>query len=83
MGWKRKHNQTEEEIISPIGRGRRGRLVNLLGILLALGIFFGGMSGVEKGLLWEEERLLRGGGKVGVTILEGQTKLQEGGELGR
>lgn len=78
MGWKRKHNQTEEEIISPIGRGRRGRLVNLLGILLALGIFFGGMSGVEKGLLWEEERLLRGGGKVGVTILEGQTKLQEG-----
>lgn len=61
--------------------GRKGsKLTNLLGMVLAFGIAFGGLFGVRLRLAQEEAALLQGGGAVELPVQDGKVDIQVSGK---
>lgn len=85
MGWGMKRKKIEKvEKVSPeeswsTARGKKGLLADLLGILAAVAIAFGGLALVRLRLAAEEDRLLKESGEVSIQI---QTQKMDSQTLG-
>lgn len=70
--------------MKPWNKDSKGdRVANLFGILLAFGIAFGGLSGVQVLIAREEQRMLQGSGVVEILSREDSVEVSESGQAAK